>query len=289
MPFVSATDAKGKTRADGKRAVTAKKIADGSFFAGLTALEATLDAARQAFANAISQRVQQVASNCELGSEFDATKYPSPSEIMAGWYFETIQPEPLNDGSKLEGMYLPDNVLEAIQDGLERQAAAQVAFGQQQLVEETVKSVQTMAANLAKLAAWFKDQKGRRPAIYDSLVSNVTRNLDKLREFALPETEQGARIIELANAIDQKLDLGGVTADSLKDNASTAERIQTAAQEVVVMAGQMGVEPAPQAKPEPAPQAKPEPEPAPQAKPEPEPEPEPDATDELDTLLDGWD
>lgn len=232
MPFGSSTDAKGKTSASGPRAITAKQLASGSFFTEHARLLAELDTARENFALAITGRVLDVQASGVLGSEFDAARYPSPDQIRAGWFYEPIVPEPITDGSRLSSMQLPRDMVEQIENQLDARVRAGVQFGQQSLVEETVKSVRSMADQLTKLSEWFSHQQGKRPRIFDSLVTNVQDGLDKLREYALPETDDGVRILALCDQIEARLALNTDTVETIKTSASEARRLARAASDI---------------------------------------------------------
>ncbi len=232
MPFGNTTDAKGGTKASGERAITVKALADGSFLTKNATLLADLDNARTDFASTITQRVSEVQYSGVLGSRFDAGNYPDPADIHNMWRYEPLVPEPITDGSKLSGMNLPRDMVESIERNLNDQITQQVKFGQQQLVDDTVKTVSAMVDNLSKLSGWFTDQKGKRPSVYDSLVTNVQDSINKMRDYALPETNQGVRLLDLADEVEKRLNLTNINSSQFKSNHSQTVQTAEAAAEV---------------------------------------------------------
>jgi len=320
MPFGSTVDAKsGKVRAEGKRAVVASKIADGSFFALMDGLQGGLAQTRERFAEVLPTRVATIRAEAALGSQFDEDRYPTPEEVRRGWYYEAIVPEPILDAARVASMGLPPEVAQMIEENLARKVESQVSFGQQQLVDETLRYIKTMVTNLTKLNAYFNGQsEGKRPAIFDSLVDNVSESLAKLRTYALPGTAEGDAVLRLADGIEQRLDMESVDASLLRNDGKITERVLKGAKEATKLidawAGSETVfdEPAmpmgTQKIPQPPAPAKPEPEELdmdallagledePPAQPEEkeekeEKEEEEDATDadnDIDDLLAGW-
>jgi len=224
MPAGHTTNAKGKQEATGERLVTASKLADGSFLNTLAKLNQELDNARTALASTIQSQVMAIQADGALGSRFDPTRYPSPSDILTGWRYEPVVPKPLTDGSKLKGMSLPASLITAIESQLEAQAASQIAFGQQSLVTDTLANIRTMADNLARLDQWFSTQQGKRPPIYETLVTNLRDSLAKLRAYALPDTPAGAKLLDLARDVEGRLDLSTLSASDLKNDHTIARR-----------------------------------------------------------------
>lgn len=230
--FGSRQASKDEKKAAGQRFLIAKKIADASFGAKFTLAGATqegelfdaLTSARTTMANVIQQRIQEIAHDGVLGTLFQSAEYPDPTDILGGWFYEPIQPMPMARTDVLEGMFLPPDVAKNIEAHMEAQAAEQLKFGQQSIILDTVEHLKTMTTNLTKLSAWYGDQKGRRPAIYDSLVENVQRSLEKLRDYAMPETEAGSRIVDLVDELSEALDLAAITADDLKKDPQLASK-----------------------------------------------------------------
>lgn len=233
MPYGSTVDAKtGNTRADGKRAVIASKIVDGSFLIHMQSLMRKLEEARAKFAEALPGRIASIRAESALGSQFDASRYPTTEQILRGWYYEEIMPEPILDASAVANMGLPPEVARMIEENLARKVEAQVQFGQQQLVEETMKYVKTMVTNLTKLNTWFTGQgEGKRPSIFDSLVDNVRDSLDKLRVYALPGTNEGDSILALVKGIEERLDMDNVVMSDLKNDHKVAAKVLQGAHE----------------------------------------------------------
>lgn len=318
MAYGSTVDAKsGKAKADGKRAVLASKIVDGEFMKTHSMLISALDEAREKFATALPERIEQIRNESALGSQFNTDRYPTPDDVRAGWFYEDIIPEPILAANAIKNMGLPPEVAKMIEDNLARKVEAQVQFGQQQLVEQTMEYIKTMVTNLTKLSTWFDRAEGKRPSIFDSLITNVTDSLSKLRTYALPGTDQGDAIITLAEGIESRLNLGDVSIKELKEDGSKAQAMlegaKDAAKLIDAWSGTSTEFDAPAPKPEPTPTPKDEgvsaqdlgPNPSEElietsleevleetdTKPEPTPTPEVEtvASDsDLDDLLAGW-
>lgn len=225
MPYSHTTDPKtGKPQADGTRLLAARLLANGEFTNQLQALEQELDNARAAFASVIAYRVGDIQNEGTLGSRFDPSRYPDAATVLAGWRYEPVIPLPLADGSKLKGMSVPIAMVSAIEAQMEAQAASQIRFGQSQIAQEALDNVKTMAANLAKLDQWFTSQQGRRPSIYDSLVTNLQDSLTKLRTYAVANTEEGEKLLALADDIESRLEVGNLKADDFKTDHQVTRR-----------------------------------------------------------------
>jgi hypothetical protein len=233
MPYGSTVDAKsGKTRADGKRAIIASKIVDGTFLAQMQVLVEQLEQARNKFAAVLPDRIAAIKAESALGSQFDESRYPTTEQVLSSWYYDEILPEPILDASAVKNMGLPPEVAQMIEENLARKVQAQVQFGQQQLVEETMKYVKTMVTNLTKLNAYFNGQhKGKRPSIFDSLVDNVKDSLDKLKTYALPGTTEGGAVLQLVAGIEQRLDMDDIEMSDLKNDGKVAEKVLSGAKE----------------------------------------------------------
>jgi hypothetical protein len=216
----------GQLKADGPRLLAAQFLANGEFYNTLNKLEAELDQARAACAATIDQDVADLEAACrsglKIGGTFKRKNYPSKSDILAGWSYTLSTPTPIVDGSQLRRMSIPISMVTAIEAQLEAVAASQIRFGQSQLAKELLGYVKTTAENLSKLDQWFTSQKGKRPAIHDSLVTNLQDSLIKLRTYAVPNTEEGEKLLALADEIETRLGVGSLKADDFKtDHAAT--------------------------------------------------------------------
>lgn len=227
-----ASEGTAKRTASGDRFLVASKITSGSFGQKFTisnsptdgALYSALDLARQQAASTISVRVAEVYNSGKLGDLFPMAVYPDYADIQAGWFYEPITLRPMARSDVLEGMFLPADVARNIEANMEAQAAEQLKFGQQTLILETVEYLQNMTEQLTKLSDWYRTQQGRRPSIFDSLTGNVKSSLQKLRDYAMPETESGAQIMDLVDAVQEQLDQALANTSGLKNDPTAASQ-----------------------------------------------------------------
>lgn len=229
VPYGYSTS-KDATRADGARLLAVSLLVNGEFTNKINALLAELTAARAAFSAAIPQRVQEVSQLQRVGLKFDPAHYPSPNEVLSMWTYEDITPTPLPNSATLSGMYLDRDTIRSIEARLEEDAAGKAQFGQQSLVDDTAKAISAMADNLTKLDTWFSNREGRRPAVFESLVTNVQSSVSKLRAYALPNTVAGEHLLSLADEIEDKL--CAVSADDFKDDPAITARTAREAAEI---------------------------------------------------------
>ncbi|MEA3639953.1 MAG: hypothetical protein VBE63_08415 [Lamprobacter sp.] len=233
MPFGNRGATADTKTASGDRFIVSSVAASAEFGSKFTvagsqtagSLYDALDAARQTCGMTIDQRVQDAINDQVLDAQLQPyAKYVTSTDILAGWVYTPVTLKPMARTDVLEGMFLPPNVAKNIEAHMEAQAAEQLKFGQQQTILETVEYLKTMTKNLTKLSKWYATQKGRRPAIYDSLVENVQHSLGKLRDYAMPETEAGSRIVDLVDELSEALDLTAITADDLKKDPQLASK-----------------------------------------------------------------
>jgi hypothetical protein len=139
-----------------------------------------------------------------------------------------LGPEPLPNSNTLMGIPVSADWIDAIESDLTRQAAERAKFAQQSVVNETLEYVRVMGNNLKNLVEWSDGGEGkasgkkRRTPIYDSLVGNVKDMVEKMRVFAIPETDAGAALLTLADDIEEKLQVDVITAEDLKENVPLA-------------------------------------------------------------------
>lgn len=216
------------TKADGDKVIRASKIADGSFFAEWYAAEATFASAHSAFYQAYPSIVDAIerdsAMGKALGSSFDRSEYPIQEEVMAGFAVVLEGPFPIADASNYDLLPLDKDTREALEARYEASQARAVSVMSQSLAADMADYLQVMATNLEKYRDYLKapnDQRKRAPSIYKSLVTNLTEAMDKARSFAIPETEQGSRLIELVDTVKNQLQPHKLDADIIKSAASS--------------------------------------------------------------------
>lgn len=217
---------KGDGSADGERLVTAQAINDGSFMAALDAAIANKDAARKRFADRLDAGlVNDIRASGVLGSAFDYTDYPTSGDVLAGYEVTLIGPSPLPSSVSLAALPLSYDTAQAIAANMEDTMKEQLAFSQQRLIKETFEYIETMANQMHKLNEHLCSQSGPRPKIYDSLVANVQKATKKLRTYALPDTDEGQRLIDWADRIEAELKLDRIDMNELKGDAEQAAEL----------------------------------------------------------------
>ena len=224
MPFQH--NASGNSQ--GKRLVSNDQTLRGQFMAEHQRLIDELDRQRERFAGLINHIVNRIEANDALGSDFDRDNYPSPAEIRASYMYEPIVPMPIPGTESVDGIPVPPEMAQEMTDAMQAQAQAEYRFGVQSQARETLEYVQTMATNLSRMVEWHNSDPERRqkrqPAVYDSLFQNVEHAASKLRQFAVPETQEGSAMLELADRIERTLRPGDISADEVKSDLSTAEQ-----------------------------------------------------------------
>jgi Arc/MetJ family transcription regulator len=233
--FRKATVPVGASNGDGKQAkvrgarlAPVRKLADGSFMAEYNKLIADLDNKRTAFHAALPRIVAGIQSHGVLGGTFDIDDYPTQDQVAESFKYVLVGPEPLPNSNTLIGLPVSADWIDAIESDLTRQAAERAKFAQQSVVNETLEYVRVMGNNLKNLVEWYDSGEGkgngkkRRTPIYDSLVGNVKDMVEKMRAFAIPETDAGAALLTLADDIEEKLQVDVITAEDLKENVPLA-------------------------------------------------------------------
>lgn len=205
VPFGIAAD--GET-ASGPKLVAAKFVADGSFLTEFTQLYQTFLTAKQAFLAVYDQRVYEIERDRATGDGFNRSDYKSRQEVDDKFQVALQGPDLLANTYGLDSMVIPmdPEVRKSFEDHLNTKAKVQLNFGQQEVVEDLTKYLQTMVTNITKLADYRDNPEGKRKAsIYDTLTTNITDTLDKVRAYALPDTEAGSRLLAMADKIEEEL------------------------------------------------------------------------------------
>jgi len=212
------------SKARGERLVPVKLLADGSFVSGIDQRKAALDSARLTFANNIHNIVTGIQNSGMLGTTFDWANYPSRDEILESFQWE-YKITALPTSKSLEGLPIDAALADALEADWEKTAKGQARFAQQRLAEDALKFVKNLAERTRELAEWAaipEDKRGRKPATHETLTSNVHEACTRMRTFAIPDTDEGAALLRLADDIENNLDVDRITADDLKENIPLA-------------------------------------------------------------------
>lgn len=205
LPFGIAAD--GET-ASGPKLVASKYVADGSFLSEFAQLYQTFLDAKQAFLDVYDYRVYEIERDRATGDGFNPSDYKSRQEVEDKFQVSIQGPDPIAGTDVLDKMVVPmtPDARRQYETYLNNKAKAQLNFGQQEVVEDLTKYLQTMVTNITKLADYRDNPEGKRKAsIYDTLTTNVTDTLDKIRTYALPDTEAGSRLLAMADKIEEEL------------------------------------------------------------------------------------
>ena len=218
-----AKSADGK-RNEGEKWIRASLIADGSFLAEWRNAEYEFNNAHQAFIYAYPALIQNLehasGAGQGLGDDFDEAEYPDIQTVREGFALTLKGPFPIADGSIYGTMPLDEATrvsLEAQYEAVNRRA---VAVASQNVAADMAKYLANMAAQLEKLGVHYDTpsygRDGKAPAIHDTLVTNVQDALTKARAFAIPDSDQGSKLMAYIDQIEQVLQPNRLDADYLK-------------------------------------------------------------------------
>jgi hypothetical protein len=217
-------------KARGERLVPVNILADGSFVSSIDQRKAVLDSTRLHFANNIHSIVTNIQNSGMLGATFDWANYPSRDEILESFQWE-YKITALPTAKSLEGLPIDAALADALEADWEKTAKGQARFAQQRLAEDALKFVKNLAERTKELADWAalpEATRGRKPATHETLTTNVHEACQRMRTFAIPDTQEGAALLRLADDIENNLDVDRITAEDLKENIplarSTASR-----------------------------------------------------------------
>lgn len=120
------------------------------------------------------------------------------------------------------------------QEQFEARLESRYKFGMQRSVSELGDYLKNMAERVGALVEWEDtpehlraDKLGRTkaPAIRESLFTNVASASKKIKEFAIPETEEGHAILQLVDDIETYLAPDRTNPDMVKGSMHRAERM----------------------------------------------------------------
>jgi hypothetical protein len=212
------------TQNEGAKWIRAEAYADGSFLSAWNAAVAEFDAALDKFVDAYPDllwRLSMAGPDEGLGQcEFDRTEYPDVSEVQAGFALSLKGPFPIADDSIYGSMVLDPKT----RDNLEAQYAAEqrraVAVASQNVAAGLTKYLKTMAEQIGKLGVHYGtptyERQGKAPAIHDTLAANVAEAVSKARAFAIPDSDQGSKLMAYLDQIEQTLQPDRLDADYIR-------------------------------------------------------------------------
>lgn len=223
------SDARGGAR----RFLTAGSVTSGDFDRENRQLIDEATRLGEVFANALPNLIQRIGNDGVLGSAFDPAKYPSQDDAAAAFVFtpalETLEAVP-------EGIGIPatSESLQAAQAAYEARLAARYQYGMQRAAKELTTNIANVAERLRELAAWQNTDPEKRqetlgrtkaPRITETLFPNVADAVSRLRQFALPETDEGSQLIHLLDDIEKGLAPARLTPEHVKTNAGLTEKV----------------------------------------------------------------
>jgi hypothetical protein len=220
--------------AAGKRLLASDPTVSAKFFAEHQTLLNSLDAARFGFAAEIGPLVHRLEAHARATSwlDFSVDNYPTAEDIRESYQYDPLVVEPIASAQDLSGVGLTAELAERVRTQMAQRAAFQYKAGLGQEARSLMELLKTMAGNLGKYAEHLaapEDTRGRAPAVYDSLFTNVSDLVAKIRTYAIPETEDGSTLLALADQAQDMLRLGEIGAEHVKGNAPLARQQAKAA------------------------------------------------------------
>jgi hypothetical protein len=227
-------------RARPRRAILASRITDGTFLSENRALCDQVRHAGERFAVALPHLMASIQADPRYMRAFDAGKYPTPDDVRAAYTFQYAQEtlEPLPSGASFP---VSNQALQAAQRAFEERLASKYRFGMQRASLDLAGYLATMAERVGEWARYQAMSERDREAEFGSrakapgwkstLTTNVTDAVAKLREFALPDTREGAQLLVLLDEIDETLTPQALDTESIRSSVRYAEHVAaTAAQ-----------------------------------------------------------
>ena len=210
-------------KADGDKVIPSRVIADGSFMAEWNQAVSDFKAAHQAFVYAYPGIVRAIETASyhgqALGNSFDLAEYPYQQAVLEGFAVTLEGPFPIADASTLANMPLDRQTREALEAQLEAHQRRMLANASQSLAKDMVEYLKTMATNLGKLRDYHgtpAHARGKAPSIYDSLVTNLQDAVIKAKDFAIPDTDSGSKLMDMIELIETTINPSSLSADYLK-------------------------------------------------------------------------
>lgn len=223
--------ATGRTK--GRRLLAISRLNDGSWDSLVQSYQQEIERHARVFSQMSQRIITNIQANHALGSTFSWDDYPSPDEILEGFSLTVDGPMAIADERMLAGMPLQVGHLQAVEQAMHREAESMVKVAEGRMAEATLKSLKRAAENIGKLNEWFAkspNDRGRRPSIFETLPESLRETVSSLRDYAIPESEMGSRLFELANQIEDDLETETLQADDLKDDPVMTRRLAERAQ-----------------------------------------------------------
>lgn len=234
--------------AAGERWIPTKYLVTGEYKAAMDSVIAEFWAQHARFVAAYPQLVDDLeqasmqGGNRALGKVFDRAKFPSLDKVRDGFAVELTGPFPIADASAYRNMPASQDVREALEAQYEATLKRGVAVASQNVATDLAKYLNTMADNLAKLTEHNLKPRApgtRAPSIHETLVTNVNETVEKIRAFAIPDTDAGSRLMELVDRIETTLNPASMSADMLKSLPPTyTKRISDQARSLAALASE---------------------------------------------------
>lgn len=187
----------------------------------------------EVFAEALPNLIQRIGNDGVLGNAFDPSKYPSQDDVAAAFTLtpalETLEPVP-------EGIGIPatSESLKAAQTAYEARLQARYRYGMQRAAVDLTSSVANVAERLRELAEWQSTDPEKRqeslgrtkaPRITETLFPNVADAVARLRQFALPDSDEGSRLIQMLDDIEKGMAPTKLTPEHVKANGDLTKQV----------------------------------------------------------------
>lgn len=217
--------------AAGERWIPTKFLISGEYKKAMDDVISTFWAQHARFVNCYPQLINDLeyassqGGRQALGRVFDRSKFPSIDKVRDGFAVELTGPYPIADASAYRNMPASPEVREALEAYYEATLRRNTAVASQNVANDLAKYLKVMADNLAKLTEHNLKPKvpgTRAPSIHDTLVTNVTETLNKVKAFAIPDTDQGSKLMDLVDHIEATLSPSSLNSDMIKQLPPTA-------------------------------------------------------------------
>lgn len=236
-------------RARSRRAILASRITDGAFLSENVALCDAVRRAGEVFAVALPVLMSRISVDPRYARAFDESKYPSPDEVRAAYTFQPAQEtlEPLPNGAAFP---VSSAALQAAQRAFEERLAAKYRYGLQRASLDLAGYLANMSERVGEWARYQVMSERQREAEFGSrakapgwkstLTTNVQDAVAKLREFALPDTEEGSRLLVLLDEIDARLVPSALDTDIIRTSVGYAEHVANTAGQLQAAIADLG-------------------------------------------------
>ena len=219
-------------RASSRRAVTAKQILEDNWMQTMAEHSRRVKSSVLAFKAALPGIKQAVQNDPKYAAKYYEAKWPDESEVEDLFVFTIDGPNPIGSFD-----YLPftGRMAEFLSKRFESKLAKELEYGQMRTAEELAGYLKNMASALGNNADFLdgKLERKRRPRVVSTLTTNLSEITDKIRTFAVADTESGAALLALADKIEASLKPKQKEASDYKDNAALSRRDAELAAELV--------------------------------------------------------